>query len=230
MELAIMNTIYIFLVPQRVIDWKFTTRVTPYILIVLKKRFMWENDKLWILGGNWEKNIRCFSRNSAMKWIPISDHLKEVVNIFTDWNLIPGKQISKWIEDILFVTGFTASIIIRKMRSAQILKSDTILSVLKEKILMRPSIPELRDLLLRLPLFVKPKQLRLYLVSFSATVENHLVRILMVVSVVINIGFAHIRPFNVVFTAWSYMISVENHLVGKVIVGFVLNLHSDRSI
>ena len=116
------------------------------------------------------------------------------------------------------------------MRSAQILKSDTILSVLKEKILMRPSIPELRDLLLRLPLFVKPKQLRLYLVSFSATVENHLVRILMVVSVVINIGFAHIRPFNVVFTAWSYMISVENHLVGKVIVGFVLNLHSDRSI
>ena len=56
---------------------------------------------------------------------------------------------------------------------------------------------------------------------------------LMVVLVVINIEFAHIRPlkmvfnmmavFEVDFTAWSNLNAVENHLVGKAIFGFVVN-------
>ena len=55
----------------------------------------------------------------------------------------------------------------------------------------------------------------------------------MVVLVVIKIGFAHIRPLEVVsiligvlkvnFTAWSNLSAVKNHLVIKAIVGLVVN-------
>ena len=56
---------------------------------------------------------------------------------------------------------------------------------------------------------------------------------LMVVLVVIKIGFAHIRPLEVVsiligvlkvnFTAWSNFTAVENHLIGKAIAGLMVS-------
>ena len=60
---------------------------------------------------------------------------------------------------------------------------------------------------------------------------NHLLR--MVVLVVIKIGFAHIRPLEVVsivigvlkvnFTAWSNFTAVENYLIGKGTSGLVVS-------
>ena len=69
--------------------------------------------------------------------------------------------------------------------------------------------------------------------SNSTTVENHLVGNAIVGLVVNHIGFAHIRPLNMVFiidkrfkvnfTDWSKLTTVENHLVRKVILGLVVN-------
>ena len=69
--------------------------------------------------------------------------------------------------------------------------------------------------------------------SNSTTVENHLVGNAIVGLVVNHIGFAHIRPLNVVFivdkrfkvvfTAWLNLTAVKNHLVRKAIVGLVIN-------
>ena len=60
---------------------------------------------------------------------------------------------------------------------------------------------------------------------------NHLLRI--VVLVVIKIGFAHIRPLEVVLilicvlkvnsTAWSNFTAVENHLIGNAIAGLMVS-------
>ena len=71
------------------------------------------------------------------------------------------------------------------------------------------------------------------LISLSTAVLNHLVRMLMVVLIVIKIGFAHIRPLEVVsiligvlkvnFTAWSNLTTVKNHLIGKTIGGLVVD-------
>ena len=62
---------------------------------------------------------------------------------------------------------------------------------------------------------------------------NHLLRILMVVLVVIKIGFAYIRPLEVVsiligvlkvyFTVWLNLTAVKNCLVRKAIIGLLVN-------
>ena len=69
--------------------------------------------------------------------------------------------------------------------------------------------------------------------SKLTTVENHLVGNAIVGLVVNHIGFANIRPLNVVFiidkrfkvvfTAWFNLTAVKNHLVRKTMVGLVIN-------
>ena len=71
------------------------------------------------------------------------------------------------------------------------------------------------------------------MVIFPTAAENRLVRMPIIVLVVIDIGFAHIRPLSVIvilisvlkvdFTTWSISTAVKSHVTGKTICGLVVN-------